>query len=287
MISGQKKLTIGAALVALFLALVLLNFHGITNLDISLEAGDAPLYHVSQVKKMLDNGHLSSASPAVGLGGQGPILIGDFTAVFYRFLPESKVEESIMAFAVFMICIFFFLFLKERGYRGLSSLTGALALGLSVVLLSIAKAGHTGKFTGIAYIAGAMWLMGRCINGKGWIWSLWAGFFSGLALAQARDLSLLILLGVGVFWIRELIMHSREKKRFVHTLLVNYIMAGIVALIVMWPVMKILVPKGHDDDKSHAAVPMDDARQKWEWATQWSLPSDELPKLICPSYCGW
>lgn len=261
--NGRKNLVFAGA-AAVFLILTLINFHGITAPDVSLETSDAPIYQVRQIKQMMDEGRVASASPAIGLGSIGPILIGDFTALFYRIIPEFKVEECIMAFSIFWISMFFFLFLRDRKYRTMSALIGAVALGFSVVLLSISKAGHTGKFTGMAYVVGAMWLMGRSISGRGWIWALWAGLFVGLSLAQSKDFAMLLMIGVGAFWIRELIVKSLAWKRPAYSILAQYLAAAVVAVIVMWPVMKILVPQGDTTTSTGPAAVKEDKSQKWE-----------------------
>ena len=271
--------------VALFMAVLsLINFNELLNSRLALEAGDAPIYIAHQVKEMLHEGRFASANPAVGLGGIGPIVVGDFSPLFYYLLPESKVEEALMAFSAFWAAFFMFLFLRERRYGTFSSFVGGLSLGYSTVLLSIAKAGHTGKFIGIAYLAGSLWLMGRVIYRGKWIYCAFAGLFVGLALAQARDIIFITGIGLAAFWIKELIYVSKDRGSFQKELFLKYILAACIAVITAWPVLNIFIPQ--NDKNITVAAKMSD-EQKWEWATQWSLPADELIKLISPSYCGW
>lgn len=270
--------------IMLFATLICFSFPELFDVDRSVQAGDAPVYLAYQAKKSMEQGKFASTSPAVGLGGMGPIIVGDFTALYYYFLPEAKVEEAIMATSVFFAAFFFFLFLRERRFKFFAALAGGLAMGFTTSLLSIVSAGHTGKFTGVAYLAGAMWFMQLGAGRKKWIWTLFGGLFVGYALAQARDVAIIVCLGFGAFWIYEIIVSFRVSGKFDYKLAIAYMAAGLIALAVTYPVMKVLVPAASEVPGS---VDQENGNERWEWATQWSLPSGELMKLVVPSWCGW
>ncbi|MDD4869464.1 MAG: YfhO family protein [Kiritimatiellae bacterium] len=192
------------------------------------------------------------------------------------------------AVAIFFSALCMFLFLRERRFSFFAALVGGISMGFSTTLVSMVKAGHLGKLMGVAYIVVALWLMERSKRNRSWKWTytISAGLCTGLALAWGRDTSMLVLIGVVSFWIKDLIYEPIRKKSFdgkqLVLLIAPLIVSGVLALGVTKPVLDVLKPQ-----KGNEVVEQMSEQAKWEWATQWSLPSDELIKLVCSSYYGW
>lgn len=277
------KLVSIVGVIALLTFLTYATFNGITNKDILIDASDAPVFFAIMGKKILSEGHFSCANPAMGMGASGPIVLGDFSPLFTWLLPVYKVDEGIMAFSVFMSALFMYLFLRDRRYGVFASLVGAVAFGFSTTIISIVKAGHVGKFCGLAYLAASLWMMGRAFKTGGWIWTAFGGIMLGYAFATARDTVLVVALGIGAFWIREIISTSQPAVNGSRNkMMIQLVLAGVMAFLIMWPILNLLAPV----IESGVGAVKETPEERYEWATQWSLPPDEIPKLIAPTYCG-
>lgn len=269
--------------------LLLLTFRRIWDPASAVEAGDAPVGTAVQFNEMLKAGATASTNPWQGLDSYGPILLGDFSILVYRFLPVSKADEFHMALFTLLTALGLYGFLRDRRHGAVPALVGALAAGFSTSLISLAKAGHVGKFGGFTYLVLALWAMQKALRGRGWSWALLGGVFVGYALAWGRDTAVVVALGVGVFWLWELFRppaatapNARPAARLPWWRgLILLGAAGVVALVMATPVLKVF--SVHADSVHETMSP----QQHWEWATQWSLPGDELLKLVVPSYTGW
>ncbi len=277
------RLIYPAVLGLLMLGLLLLQFEKALDSSVSLQASDAPLVWTHQIKQMVSKGVLSWANTSHGLGAFSPMISGELTFLFYGLLPEQKVDEAIIITSLFFTSFFFFMFLRERGLGGLAAIAGALTLGLSSSLVSIASAGHMGKFTGMAYMTGAMWLVQRALTKRGIASVLWAGWMLGCSLICSRDTSFIILLGVGLVWLCDVVTLAAKDRRQAKRPLLVVAAVLLIGAFMSFPIAMQFM----SSDQSGGGPEVMNEQQKWEWATQWSLPSDELVKLVSPSYFGW
>lgn len=270
----------------IMLAVCLLMFSRLFDAGQALDAGDAPMWIAHQFKSMLRQGAWSSTNPWMGIGTPGMTPFGDGSMLTYYFLPEAKADEVHMFLGVLFTGLFMYLFLRERGMSWWAGLTGALAVAFSTSFVSLCKAGHLGKIAGIAYLMGALWLMTVAMRRKSVVMGGFAGLLAGYSLAWGRDTSLLVALGVGVFWIQEAVRTWRSEG---HGAAVKPLLAlalgGVIAGIAAFPMAQFFMGGGEGEQAVIEAPKQQD--ESWEWATQWSLPPGEAMKLICPSYCGW
>ncbi len=270
----------GLLAILLFVLMVMATYPALFDPNKAIEGGDSPLCLAKQFKMMLNDGSFSSANPAVGFGYPGYILIGDISPLVYKYLPVAKADEAHMAISSFLMMFFFYLFLREKKLSFLASLMGAVSLGLSTSIISMSKAGHVGKMMGLAYIAGSLWVMEVGFRRKSILLGLVAGLIGGYALAWGRDSVIITGLGVAVYWVWKLVISYKESKSLKP--LAVLVSAGIVAVLVGYPVAMVFA-----SGASNSIVNQQSDEQKWDWATQWSLPSSELVKLVSASYCGW
>jgi len=244
------------------------------NPAVSVETSDTPVSVSMQFVDVLKH-WTRGCDPLQGL----PILVGDITTFLYLIIPVAKMQEMLMILSVLAASFFLYLFFRERGYSRIAALVGGIALGFSTELISLAKAGHTGKFLGVGYMTVALWMMGRVISGRaGWLTASFAGLFVGWSLAEGRDFSFLVGLAIGAFWIKELVLVLRERRSAGVKLAIQFMIAGIMAIVSAFPVFKVL---------ERQVTVHKPAKQQWEEKTQWSLPPKEIIKLICVSYYGW
>jgi len=266
-----------------FLILTLISFPKFMDTGKSLEASDAPLVWTHQVKMMLSQGVIAWSNPYQGLGAGAPTAFGEISLLAYLLFPEQKVDEALFVFSVFLSGFFFYLFLRDRKYSFYAALFGGIVFGFSTSLVSIVKAGHLGKFIGLAYLSAAMWLMNRGFQRDRWGWIVWAAWCIGCSLAWAKDNTVIILAGIGLFWLKEVLVALRSDFRIAVRRGAYLFMAAVLSVVIAWPYAVDFLPSR---GKSAISI-QEDPRQKWEWATQWSLPGDELIKLTCPGYLGW
>jgi hypothetical protein len=280
--SCLNRATLAPAILALA-ALVGALYYKLFNPFAALQAGDAPPLTAHTIQGLLADGFFVYGwNPFAGLGNPLTPLTGDWQVLFYLLLPYPKVAEGIMAMAVLLTGLFFLLFLRERGYDAWSALAGAIALCLSTAFVSLSFAGHLGKFLMMAYAAGALWAMEKALRKGSWLAAGFGGLLIGYVLISQLDAGLLLLLGFGAFWLRDMIALAGRNAALWRQVLGRLLLAGVVAAILAAPVSLSLLKRS----AGGAGSIMQDEKRHWEWATQWSLPKAEALRLVCAKYFG-
>ena len=220
---------------------------------------------------------LWNVTELLGSGGGLPVA---WSYVLLWLLPLRMYMNWIHALDLGVGAFFLVLFLRQRKLGwGAASFAGLCAFWVGSNL-TLVYSGHNGKFAVMMLAAVALWLIERAVQTKRWQWSVLIGGVVGLAFNEQPDFALFVCLFVGAYYLFALIReqgvnYQRFARLFLPCVAVIILVAGPGAIGSYYSFVKGVV-----------AVSEEDPQAKWEFCTQWSLPTDETIDLIAPGYMG-
>ncbi len=277
--------------IAGILLVVILIFYNVILPPVPLMAQDAPLVSEVLSRQRASNGESVYWNTAGYLGSGGGALAGkslkfriDF-AYLKRFVPTTLVNTFNFPFAVFIVGIAFYLFAISLNLKPLSAFTGAVSLMLAGHFISCVYSGHTGKFFMLAYLCLALWLLTAGIRKRSILYLLWSGVCGGLGVSSQLDVGFIVIIFFAA-WLIFLIYQTRNQKKWLK------LSAGLViacAAGLLYSASTIYSLAGLSKSESSSATAKDNRTEaeKWNWATQWSLPKVETLTFVMPGFFGF
>lgn len=176
--------------------------------------------------------------------------------------------------------LFVMLFVRQRNLGwGAAAMAGLAAFWVGTNL-TLTYSGHVGKFAVVMLSAVSLWLVERAVRTKRAAWSFVLGGVTGLTFNEQPDFALFFAMLVAGYMLFGVIREEGLR------------LGGLVRLFLPWAVVVILIAgpgvigSYFSYVKGVAAVSEEDPVAKWEFCTQWSLPTDESIDLIAPGYSG-
>jgi len=189
-------------------------------------------------------------------------------------------------FAVFLVGLGFYLFCVSLELKPLAAFTGAASIMLSGDFISATYSGHTGKFFMWAYLCFAIWLLTSGIRKRNILLLLWAGICGGIGVSSQLDIGFIIVLFFFA-WTLFLIWQTRNQKRWVK-LSAGLAIACAAGLIYSASTVYTLMGLARSaEGKTSQAKDTRTEAEKWNWATQWSLPKAETLTFVMPGFFGF
>ena len=277
--------------IAAILFVVILIFHSVLLPPKPLLAQDAPL--VSQVLARQkaasgDNLYWNTAG-YLGTGGGNIYRKTKFYIDFAhlkRFVPLTLINTFNFPLAVFIVGIAFYLFCLSLDLKPISALTGAVSIMLAGHFTSCIYSGHTGKFFMLAYLSLALWLLTAGIKKRSILALLWAGVCGGLGVSAQLDVGFIIVIFFAA-WLLFLVLQTKNQKNW-FKLTAGLIIACLAGLL--YSASTIYSLAGLAKSETGAGVAAKAVRteaEKWNWATQWSLPKIETLTFVMPGFFGF
>jgi hypothetical protein len=199
-------------------------------------------------------------------------------------LPTSIFFTAFYPLCAAMGLFFFYLFLRELGFRHAVGLVGALIYGWQGRMVSNIYGGHFTAASILMLLPLAMWCVLRFTHSRGWLYAVWAGVSCGIMVASMQDQGGLGSLLVGLFSLGYAAFAWRQKTKKCLQIVGCMLLTMFVAALVASPqiesgfaLMVTNVKQGSSDDP----------KEKYAWATQWSWPPEETMTHLVPGYFGW
>ena len=212
-----------------------------------------------------------------------------------RFVPDDlKVflggpwvwQELQYAFAIFLAALGVVYYCRGRGLSRPASYGAALLLAFSGYWLTLYSAGHLGWFRWMTYGVFAFGLADRAVRvGKLRHWLFlgavvsWAGF-------NQQDLWLLFTVFTAAYFAWCCVRERRLPWK-------GMLVAGAVFTLIGLPNFVSTIDgalKGRKDqiarDENVTSADASDAEKRWEFVTNWSLPTDETAEFLVPRVNG-
>lgn len=174
-------------------------------------------------------------------------------------------------------------FLREIGFRRGVAVLGGLLYAWQGDLFSNLLAGHFSSATVWWLFALAALFAVRSARRRSWLDSAWCGVCTGMMVSILPDRGALCSLLIGGIYLLEIgrkRLEGSEALRHVGRLILVVAVAVGVALpgvvsTVSWAAVKA-APTG-----------VENAAQKYQWATQWSYTPEEMFSYVVPGFFGW
>ncbi|HSU54761.1 MAG TPA: YfhO family protein [Candidatus Dormibacteraeota bacterium] len=187
-------------------------------------------------------------------------------------------------FSVWFLGICSALVFRQFGLRPAACVLGGLAVTLNSNFLSSACWGvcsHPITF-GAAYLAvGAV--AGTRSSWKG---VLLAGIFVGIAIMEGYDIGAIFSLYIAVFALFHVVFcEERPRLPALPAGIIRIAVIAIVSALVSAHTLSSLIStqvKGATGEEENMTP-----AQRWDWATQWSMPPAELPRILIPGLFGY
>jgi hypothetical protein len=192
--------------------------------------------------------------------------------------------------------IFFLLFIKDFELHPMAALFGAVAWMLTNTTLTLALPGHLGKFMVSSFMPLVFLFLRRAVIRDRYTNYIYSGLFLGFSIMLgAYELSLFYGMLLFCYWIF-LMLRKRGAEKIIPFIRCNWkkiathkaglLALGLVMLITMAAAIPVIIEASRGRGTETAAF-RQTPQQRWDWATQWSVPPLELLDLAIPGLFGW
>ncbi len=177
-------------------------------------------------------------------------------------------------------------FFRECGLAAPACILGALAATLNSDFFSTACWGIAAQplAVGMSYFALAALM--KTVSWRGWARVMLAGFAVGMGLAEGADVGAIFSLYVAVFviyqaWIAEG-LRAKNLALGVGRLTLVVVCAAFLAAQAISALVNTQIEGVHGMEQDTRT-----RGERWDWATQWSLPKSEVLSLVVPGLFGY
>ena len=271
--------------------IVICIFYNVILPPVPLMAQDAPLVSEILSRQRAENNENVFWNTAGYIGSGGSVLANKSAkyridlAYFKRFVPTTLVSTFNFPFAVFIVGVGFYLFALSLKLKPLSAFTGAASIMLAGHFISCIYSGHTGKFFMLAYLCLALWLLTAGIRKRSILCLLWSGVCGGLGVSSQLDVGFIVIIFFAM-WMVFLICQTRNQKKWLK-LSAGLVIACAAGLLYSASTIYSLAGLSKSESGSTTAKDNRSEAEKWNWATQWSLPKIETITFVMPGFFGF
>lgn len=201
------------------------------------------------------------------------------------FLPPLLAHVFAYIFDVILLIFAMFFLLRGFKIKGPPLYIAALAMGLSFHSFTIISAGHLGKFHMMPMAVFMLAFLDRAIKQRSLFYFALTGLAAGFGItAQADVMFVFALLGAAYGVYRFVTEWPKEKWiRYCSTVAIGVAIAGIMFFAITAVSLKSLTGNTLG---SRAELSGNTPEQKWEFATNWSLPPEDMLEFITPCVRG-
>lgn len=263
--------------------------------SLTLSVGDASLSTIHNMYLMLPALFSGPWVPTAGLGNPGSPLNVAPGHGFVFLAPFTKYVDVNAVFHLLLMGIGGYFLLWDMTRNRFAAFTGGLFLMLQPHVLSHLLPGHVGHFIMAGWIPLVFLFTRRAILTGGLLnWSMAGACMGALLAAGTHDVAAfagITLAAYGLF----LLIRSRANRTSVShwiTTIGGILLAGALVLLMSYQALFSNLLQQMKADKS--ATTLETAggqsmspREKWFWATQWSVPPAEIADMVIPGFFGW
>ncbi|MBN2302258.1 MAG: YfhO family protein [Lentisphaerae bacterium] len=269
-------------LIPVFAAVLILFGHGLMT-DRYLVGGDLSIHGAAIEQDKLPDGFIGSWTRH--LWG---VPVMPYNPLPRRFLlmltpPATYVTVAYMLDIVLSFVAMFF-FLQTKCSRKMPAITGALAMALSSHTITLVSAGHLSKLGMMPFAIFSLFSLDRAIERQSMFLFACAGATAGIGFSEHQDVMMMLGMLIAAYGIFKLFMclPGYGKMRYLAKNMAGVVVAGILFGAIAFPSLMgtftLTVP-------GRATIAQSPA-QKWEFATNWSLPPEEMLEFVAPFVYG-
>jgi hypothetical protein len=210
-----------------------------------------------------------------------------FTSVLVWFLGPLGAAKALAPLTLLFLGVCAAFFFRRMGLSYVAASLGGLAAMLNSDFFSSACWGITGWETCVAMCFLAMGILANQEPRRRWLRVVVAGAALGPGVIEGYDVGAIFSLGVAAFIVYQAMIAkgSPLPLRVTKGVLTTAVVA-VVSALVAWHTINTLVGtqiKGVSGMKAEERS----TQERWDWATQWSLPKKEVLSVAIPGLFGY
>ncbi|MBR5946686.1 hypothetical protein IKZ80_06360 [bacterium] len=202
-----------------------------------------------------------------------------------RFVPPTFYNTVVFSLCAFLAALGFYFFLLETGLSALPAFVGALSLLFSGHYITCVFSGHAGTFMMWAAFMFDLFAVAKALNKRSVVAMVWSGVLSALVLRYQFDIGFIMLIVLFCFGLF-LLWKTWDKKAF-GKLFLGFALAAMVFIAFGSHAFFYVLGISKSAKGAEVQTVTETPLQKWDWATQWSLPITETGSLVFPGIMGW
>lgn len=190
----------------------------------------------------------------------------------------------------------FYLFMRHRRLDRPASLFGAVGWMLTGSVVTLIMPGHLGKLLSLAPVPFYFLFLRKGVIENSIFSYIYAGFFLAASF-WGRGFEMAVYFGFAgaAYWLFLLAAQRSDREKLVHWIrrqrrqLLRHAGSALLlaAIAGMLAVMVVPVISSSSGTRGAELARLQTPQQKWNWATQWSLPPEELIDFVIPGLFGW
>lgn len=266
---------------------------------LTMAQGDVSNVGVRQSYDSHPNLFVARWFPDEGMGTPGPGVALAPSTFLWWVVPHVKYVDFCYLFHIILFGVGGWFLLRDLTKNATAALVGGIWFMLQPHAFSHMQPGHVGYFWTCAWMPWCLFFLRLAVamGHVGW-WTL-AGGCAGLTLTGQPDVGVLFLMFVFAYGVYLLVSDTMARAstapavlRCVAGAVGKGALAGVVCVLLGYQVL-IGSYRAFEQPKREAPVAAEtksadeQAREKWLWATQWSVPVEESLDFIIPGLFGW
>jgi hypothetical protein len=210
------------------------------------------------------------------------------TRLLRSLLPPLVYHVASYIFDVLLIALAAFYFLRGHRARRLAAATASVALGFAGYSFTLISAGHRGVFDTLPYAILVLGLIDRAVSRRSYYHFAAAGVCTAFGLAMQPDIMLLLAMLIAAYGVFRLAMSCPRKRAELPGFTLHMVAGAVCGALFLgataftsflWLSDRVVPYR----DSERGETP----DEKWEFATNWSLPPEDLLEFVAPCVFGY
>jgi hypothetical protein len=251
-----------------------------------LFANDAPLGFLKSEQNRLPSRFAGCWHNLAWLGNEGPAAAPTISTFVATLLPRELFLKVYAPFTLFFAGFSAWVFFRSLRFNSMVCVLGGVATGLNMHFFSIAcwGLGSWNVAAGTTFLALAA-LSTKSIK-QTWAKAILAGLAVGMGLMEGFDVGAILSTYLGVFVVFRALVEEASASRKIVSAAVSEVLvvffAGLIAANALFSLVQTQI-------EGVGAMGQDalTKEQRWNPATQWSLPKVETLDLLVPGLFGY
>ncbi len=225
------------------------------------------------------------AGPVLGHSG---VINVNLSYVILGVMSAEGFTNWIHAIHLGIASLFFFLFLRLRGVGTLAACFGLIVAFWTGTNLTLTYAGHLSKFGTLAFSMIALFAIEKAASSRKLGWSLVAGGALGYMFLEQQDLALFVGIFLGAYAVCRFWRPFFEDRMCVAK---HFLVMGCLPMLIAGSSLLLVFNDATSGAPADLSLSTEQQaakdRSQFDFATQWSVPPDEMIEFIAPGYMGW
>lgn len=282
--SFWKTLALGTAVLGLLLAVV---FRQSFSPEQVVFSNDGPLGVISAQADNPTGGFSGFWQPLNWLGNQGPNSLPTVSQALFLVTGPIGFSKFYAPFSILLLGFAAMTLFYRLGFQPFVCVLGGIAAAFSTDFFSYACWG-LGSLT--LCMAFSFFALAAVSAGQSWAWAMLGGLAVGMGIMEGFDSGAIMSLYIAAFVLfRAWVERQSQGPNVSKILILGVIKVTVVAVFAgLMAAQALSTLIGTQITGISGAKQADAAKEeRWDWATQWSLPKQETVRIFIPGLYGY